>query len=171
MIHSIEWKRKVGILLVIVVVGSGAALLEGRPGRAFNPQPDPPGDIARLGLLTLTRGEVLRLYAVNLAFQDSNLTPQGRCKVRLGFSDIHGVAYGDPNDFELRPGVGAFVDLDAAAIGDPNTQPVRPEAFLFEDPSLRTCQIVVSAQVLDKETGAGSTYIGDPNAFPLRRSR
>src|SRR5262245_19636491 len=140
MVHSVEQKRKIGILLVILVVGSAAALLEGRPGRAFNPQPDPPGDIARLGLLTLARGAVLRLYAVNLAVQDPNLTPQGRCRVRLGFSDIHGVPVGNPEEFELRPGVGAFVDLDAAAINNPNTQPVRAEAFLYGNPDQMTCQ-------------------------------
>ena len=73
------------------------------------------------------------------------------------FSDIKGVAVGNADDFVLRPGIGTFIELDAGGFQDPNIRPVRPEAFLFGNPDEKSCQIVISAQVIDKASGVGTT--------------
>jgi hypothetical protein len=160
------------VVLAALVLGSGAVLLGVGQGYAFNPQPDPPGRIARLGLLTLAGTQVLRLYAVNLAIGNPDVIPQARCAVRLGFSDINGTpVFSNPPepDFQLRPGVGTFIELDAGGFSDPEERPVRAEAFLIGNPDVKTCQIVISAQVIDKLTGVGTTFISDPNEFDLKR--
>ena len=59
--------------------------------------------------------------------------------------------------------------MDAGGITDPDQRPVRAEAFLIGNPDVKTCQIVISAQVIDRATGVGTTFFSDPDEFDLKR--
>jgi hypothetical protein len=82
-----------------------------------------------------------------------------RCTVRLGFVDINNQAVGNPDDFPLAPGRGAFLDLDARSIGDPGLRGVRPVVHLLTAQDGRLCQVVPSAVAFDAETGVPTIFM------------
>ena len=149
-------------LMIAAPVMAIASLAGASLAGAFNPQPDPPKG---LGLIGVVEGQTLRLNAVNIALGGPDTRP---CRVSLGFADLDGVAIGDAEDFELRPGQGRFADLPASAIGNPDTAEgrrvqVRPVARTIGDPNVkRGCRAVFSVELFGPQGAQTEVYVGDP---------
>lgn len=127
-------------------------------GAAFE---DPDEKPASLGLVGLTQGQTLRISIANVVGFDPQPDPPRVCALQVGFVDRENNAIGDPNLFELRPGLARSFDF--VAIGDPNVrQYVRPVAVDLRPKE--GCAAVISGEILDRG-GLNGIIIYDSVAF------
>jgi len=106
----------IAIAIVSVFVITAFSMGRLRRAAAFNPQPDPPGRYATLGLV---QGQSIRINASNIAPTDPN-SPPDPCRVRLAFVDGDGNALTNPRTGEavrrtvtLQNGQSTFLNLNA----------------------------------------------------------
>lgn len=108
--------KKITIMLALATLVATGAIWSVRRVRAFNPQPDPPGRYALIGLV---RGQSIRLNASNITPADPN-SPPDPCRVRLAFVDTDGNPLTNPRTGEpvrrtvtLQNGQSVFLHLNA----------------------------------------------------------
>lgn len=136
------------------------------PAHAFNPQPDPP---ARIGAITLTPGQILRVNArvINAVSPSAADVPPGPCRVSLGFLDGAGHSLGQSAIVLLRPGQATRLDLigdELSSTGNPlSAHPVVRllPAVQRSSSSAPRCAVAVTAEVLDA-TGQVRAIVADP---------
>ena len=152
--------------LTSLVVLSALACTLALPAQAFNPQPDPP---ARIGAITLTPGQILRVNArvVNAVSPSAADVPPGPCRVSLGFLDGAGRSLGQSVVVMVRPGHATRLDLigdDHSSTGNPLS--VHPVVRLLpavqrSSLSAKSCAVAVTAELLDA-TGQVKAIVADP---------
>jgi hypothetical protein len=131
-----------------VLLGSGALLLH-----AFNPQPDPPGVYAVVGINPV---ETLRFHVSNIGGTAGS--PPDPCKVQLGFLNMAGGLI-KSNTVTLNPGQSTFLDLTfadmpSATVGA-NRMQARPVFFAGPTDS---CYADSSAEVFETSSGQSRIF-------------
>ena len=103
-------------LAVRLALGLGAAAVVAAASvgfvHAFNPQPDPPGDI--YGLITINPGEQLQLNVSNYSLPPERGFPPGPCRATLTFFDQAGNAVAH-KPISLAPGASDSLSFSVAA--------------------------------------------------------
>jgi hypothetical protein len=146
------WTRRfVWAAAIAVLIAVGARVV-----RAFNPQPDPPGTYAMVGI---NPQETLRLFVVNIS--GTNGIPPGPCNVQLGFMDASGQVVKSTGG-TLAPGQAGGLSItfaevptkgDAAAAGRVAVHPV------WDADVVNGCYAASSAEVFDSRLGTGHMHI------------
>ena len=136
------------------------------PAHAFNPQPDPP---ARIGAITLTPGQILRVNArvINAVSISAAEVPPGPCRVSIGFMDGAGHGLGQSAIVLLRPGQATRLDLigdELSTTGNPlSAHPVVNLLPAVQRPSqsAKSCAVAVTVELLDAN-GQVRAIVADP---------
>ena len=97
----------IGVATAAVVAAASVGFVH-----AFNPQPDPPGDI--YGLITINPGEQLQLNVSNYSLPPEHGYPPGPCRATLTFFDQAGNAVAH-KPISLAPGASDSLSFSAAA--------------------------------------------------------
>ncbi|PWU05483.1 MAG: hypothetical protein C5B51_14575 [Terriglobia bacterium] len=144
--RRLVWAAAVAALIVI-----GAKVV-----RAFNPQPDPPGSYAMVGI---NPQETLRLFVVNIG--GTNGLPPDACNVQLGFLDPNGQLVKSTGG-TLAPGQAGGLSITMAEAPPPKGDAaaartaVRP---IWSADIANGCYAVSSAEVFDSRAGTGHMHI------------
>jgi hypothetical protein len=154
-IHTL--RRRWLVALVGTLAATALALWLVPLGSAIE---DPDEKPAPLGLVGMTEGQILRVSVANVVGFDPQPDPPS-CRLQVGFVDGDGRVIGDPNIFELRPGVAR--SLDHVAIGDPGIRRYVRPVVVDLDPKAQ-CPAVVSGELLDRE-GINGIIVYDSVAF------
>ena len=140
------------------------ALSAAAPALAFNPQPDPPGRWAMLGLVAeqTARLSVLALPTGRDAFG-------GTCTVRLNFLDADGTMLAEATTLVLMPGKSQFLDLKGSNLRFANrTDRAQFRAdveVLHNPPAYRPCAGVAATVEIFDATGRTSIVVVHPQQF------
>jgi hypothetical protein len=96
------------------------ALAAAGPALTFNPQPDPPGRWAMMGMVSVqtARLGVLALPVARAAGVTASSRSSHACVVLMTFLDSEGVKLGEDTRV-LTPGFAAFVDLKGSLLNLP----------------------------------------------------
>jgi hypothetical protein len=153
---------------------AAGATWEVRRARAFNPQPNPPGRYAMVGIV---RGQSIRINASNIAPTDPNLPPDP-CRVRLGFVDADGnpltnprtgVAVGSTGMLQNGQTISINLNADEFLSGDTTVgrlqlRPVFRSVTLNSNPQTPPDPCVPSVEVINNATSRTSfIYAGTPS--------
>ncbi|HWF11032.1 MAG TPA: hypothetical protein VG297_21335 [Bryobacteraceae bacterium] len=142
-------RRFVWGIALALLLGSTALVV-----RAFNPQPDPPGFYALVGMNPF---ETVRLHVVNIG--GTNGAPPDPCRVNMGFVNLAGQTVKSVAT-TLGPGQGASIDVTFNEVAQPglfasNRVAVRPVFYTVPpDP----CFAASSAEVFETATGQSRIY-------------
>ena len=140
------------------------ALSVATPALAFNPQPDPPGRWAMLGLVA---EQTARLSV--LALPTGRDALGGACTVRLNFLDADGTMLAEATTLVLLPGKSQFVDLKGSNLRLANrTDRAQFRAgveVLHNPPSNQPCAGVAATVEIFDATGRTSLVVAHPQQF------
>lgn len=137
------------------------ALSVATPAHAFNPQPDPPGRWAMLGLVA---EQTARLSV--LALPGGRDAQRAACTVTLNFLDGDGVQMQEATTLVLLPGKAQFVDLKGSNLRLANradrAQFRASVEVLHNPPGDRPCGGVAATVEIFDATGRTSVLVAHP---------
>jgi len=167
-------RTRVAIAIGLPTLLALGAIWEVRHARAFNPQPDPPGRYAMIGIV---RGQSIRINVSNIAPTTPNLPPDP-CRAHLAFVDGDGTPLVNPRTGEpvgrtvtLQNGQSIFLHLSADEFVNGDTtagrlqlRPVFRSVTLNPDVQAPPDPCVPSVEVIDNATSRTSfVYTGTPS--------
>lgn len=117
---------------------------------------------APLGLVGMSQEQILRISIANVVGFDPQPDPPGVCTLEVGFVDAENTTIGNPNIFELRPGLSRSIDFVLQAPPVPDRVYVRP--IVVDRTAREDCAAVVSGELLDRE-GINGIIVYDSVAF------
>jgi len=137
------------------------ALAAATPAQAFNPQPDPPGRWAMLGLVAEQTAR-LSVLAVPSA-RDARI---GSCTVTLNFLDGDGNKLAEAATLVLLPGKAQFVDLKGSGLRLVNrsdrAQFRANVEVLHNPPAFQPCAGVAATIEVFDASGRSSVTVAQP---------
>jgi len=140
------------------------ALAAATPAHAFNPQPDPPGRWAMLGLVA---EQTARLSV--LAVPSARDARVGSCTVTLNFLDADGNKLAEATTLVLLPGKAQFVDLKGSGLRLANrsdrAQFRADVEVLHNPPGYQPCAGVASTVEVFDASGRSSVTVTRPVQF------
>lgn len=143
------------------------ALAAASPVQAFNPQPDPPGRWAMMGMVSVqtARLSVLALPVARAAGRTAGASPSRACVVLMTFLDSAGVKLGEDTRV-LTPGFAAFVDLQGSLLNLPgrtDRAQFRAEVTVqLPMPGFLPCEGVAATVEIFDDTGRTSLIVAHP---------
>ena len=141
------------------------ALTASAPAQAFNPQPDPPGRWAMMGLVS---DQTARLSV--LALPAAAGTRPVACTVTLNFLDADGNKLAEATTLVVLPGKAQFVDLKGSllrlASRSERAQFRADVAVLHNPPGDRPCQGVAATVEIFDASGRTSVIVANPSLYP-----
>lgn len=134
------------------------------PAQAFNPQPDPPGRWAMIGLVA---DQTLRLSV--LAVPVARVGQRKSCTVTLNFLGGDGIQLVEARTLVLLPGKAQFVDLPGSQLRlvKPNDRmQVRASVELLHNPPMELpCDGVAATVEVFDASGRTSVIVAHPLQF------
>jgi hypothetical protein len=143
------------------------ALAAAGPTQAFNPQPDPPGRWAMMGMVSVqtARLSVLALPVARAAGVTASSRSSHACVVLMTFLDSEGVKLGEDTRV-LTPGFAAFVDLKGSLLSLPgrtDRAQFRVEVMVQPTmPGFLPCEGVAATVEIFDDTGRTSLIVVQP---------
>jgi len=138
------------------------ALAAASPAQAFNPQPDPPGRWAMMGMVS---DQTARLSVLALPVARGGTRPPS-CTVTLNFLDNDGNKLAEAATLVLVPGKASFVDLKGSALRLPSrtdrAQFRADVSVLHNPPSDLPCEGVAATVEIFDDTGRTSLIVAHP---------
>lgn len=135
------------------------------PALAFNPQPDPPGRWAMMGLVA---EQTVRVSV--LAVPVARSVPPDPCTVTFNFLDAYGTKLVEARTVVLVPGQMQFVDLkgsDLRLAGRTDRMQVRTDVHVLHNPpDDKQCKGVVSTVEIFDATGRTNLIAPAPSFIP-----
>lgn len=151
-------------LFAPALAGLTLALAASTPALAFNPQPDPPGRWAMMGLVP---EQTARLSV--LALPVARNTASRSCTVTLNFLDGDGIKLIEATTLVLLPGKAQFVDLKGSQLRLANrTDRAQFRAdvdVLHNPPTYLPCEGVAATLEIFDATGRTSVIVAHPTLF------
>ena len=140
------------------------ALAAATPAQAFNPQPDPPGRWAMLGMVA---EQTARLSV--LALPSARDARVASCTVTLNFLDGDGNKLAEATTLVLLPGKAQFVDLKGSGLRLANrsdrAQFRANVEVLHNPPTYRPCAGVAATVEVFDASGRSSVTVTQPVQF------
>ena len=137
------------------------ALAAATPAQAFNPQPDPPGRWAMLGMVA---EQTARLSV--LALPSARDERVGSCTVTLNFLDGDGNKLAEATTLVLLPGKAQFVDLKGSGLRLANrsdrAQFRANVDVLHNPPAFQPCAGVAATVEVFDASGRSSVTVAQP---------
>lgn len=150
--------------LITSTLALAFALAAASPAQAFNPQPDPPGRWAMVGLVAdqTARLSVLALPVARNAVARS-------CTVTLNFLDADGTKLAEASTLVLLPGKAQFVDLKGSLLRLGNrgerAQFRADVEVLHNPPGLLPCDGVAATVEVFDASGRTSLIVAHPQQY------
>lgn len=141
------------------------ALAASAPAQAFNPQPDPPGRWALMGMVS---DQTARLSV--LAVPVAHGVPPDPCTVTFNFLDRYGNKLAETTTVVLVPGQMQFVDLRGADLRLPNRtdrMQFRTEVHVLKNRLAdHQCKGAVTTVEIFDATGRSNVIVANPSFVP-----
>ena len=145
-----------------IAAGALALLVSGpRLMKAFNPQPDPPGQFGMVGITPL---DTIRLNVVNVEISGS---PPDPCKVNMRFLDSAGNIL-KQQALTIKPTQAMSLDLTGIEAGGAFRTEVHP-ALLVSSSNSVGCSPVGSVEVFNSNSGETSLF-ANPIYIPVQQA-
>lgn len=156
--------RHIAVPALTALTALTFALSATSPAQAFNPQPDPPGRWAMIGLVA---DQTLRLSV--LAVPVAKEGQRSSCTVTLNFLGGDGIQLVEARTLVLLPGKAQFVDLPGSQLrlAKPNDRmQVRAQVELLHNPpTYRPCEGVAATVEVFDANGRTSVVLAHPLQF------
>ena len=140
------------------------ALAVASPAQAFNPQPDPPGRWAMVGIVA---DQTARLSVLALPLSPG--APASSCTVTLNFLDGGGNKLSEASIMVLLPGKSQFVDLKGGSLrlgsGSERAQFRAAVEVLHNPPGYMPCAGVAATVEIFDASGRTSLLVAQPPQF------
>jgi hypothetical protein len=137
-------------ILIGAAVLTGGILWTAQMGRAFNPQPDPPG----FGAIGIIQSQTMRLKVVCLHNPPADVPAS--CAVQLKFSDASGRVLKQDNRIILPDQI-TFLDISAADLRGAGFDGSRGELLPAVLPAVG-CRVIPTVEVFDSITGKTEVF-------------
>lgn len=150
-------------LLIPALAGLTFGLAIAAPAHAFNPQPDPPGRYALVGLIA---EQTARLSVLAVPLARAAAAAARSCTVTLNFLDSDGNKLAEASTFVLLPGKAQSVDLKGASLrltGRAERVQFRADVQIHDNPAgYLPCQGVAATLEVFDATGRTSVLVAHP---------
>jgi hypothetical protein len=143
-------KNQIRILIGAAVL-TGGVLWTAQMGRAFNPQPDPPG----FGAIGMIQSQTMRLKVVCLHNPPDDI-PVDACSFQLNFADPSGRII-KQDSRRILPDQATFLDITATDLRSAGWDGTRAELVPAVMPAVG-CRVIPTVEVFDTRTGKTEVF-------------